>query len=142
MNDPNLAGQESVADPSPIYFPYDVSFADCEISPATVTKVEEHLMRLQRYYDRITDCRVIIRIPHKHGGLRFFHVHIQLDVPGKRLAVSREAEANDDHTDIKMALKIAFDKIQHQLIEFTRVRKNGAKARRPRTGSPSVPSIS
>ncbi len=139
MNESNLAGQESVAGTSPIYFPYDVSFADCEISPATVANVEDHLIRLQRYYDRITDCRVVIRIPHKHGGLRFFHIHIQLDVPGRRLAVSREPEANEDHTDIKMALKIAFEKMQHQLIEFTRVRKGGAKARRPRTGSPSTP---
>ena len=133
MNESNLAGQESVVTPSPIYFPYDVYFADSETSPATVAKVEAHLMRLQRYYDRITDCKVIIRIPHKHGGLRFYHIHIQLDVPGKRLAVSREPEADDNHTDIKMALKIAFDKMHHQLVEFTRVRRGGVKAHRPRT---------
>jgi ribosome-associated translation inhibitor RaiA len=137
----NLAGQESEAAVSPIYFPYDISFADCEPSPATIAKVEEHLTKLQRYYDRITDAKVIIRIPHKHGGLRFFHIHLQLDVPGKRLAVSREPEANDDHTDIQTALKIAFEKLQHQLVEFARSRNGGSKARRFRTGSLVIPSI-
>lgn len=121
MNDQTLARQESEERPE-IYFPYDISFADCETSPATIAKIEAHLAKLERYYDRITDCKVIVRIPHRHSGLRYFHVHIQLDVPGKRLAVSREPEAKEDATDIGTAIKIAFEKITHQLVEFTHAR--------------------
>jgi ribosomal subunit interface protein len=126
VNEQTLARQES-EEQSAIYFPYDISFADCESSPATIAKIEGHLAKLERYYDRITDCKVIVRIPHKHGGLRFFHVHIQLDVPGKRLAVSREPEATDDSTDIGAAIKIAFEKITHQLVEFTHARNQSSR---------------
>ncbi len=127
MNESTLARQESEPQSNAIYFPYDISFADCESSPATIAKIEEHLVKLERYYDRITDCKVFVRIPHRHGGLRFFHVHIQLDVPGKRLAVSREPEATDDNTDIQQAIKIAFDRITHQLVEFTKARNQSSR---------------
>ncbi len=128
MNEQTLAGQESEVQ-SAIYFPYDISFADCDTSPATITKIEGYLAKLERYYDRITDCKVIVRIPHKHGGLRFFHVHIQLDVPGKRLAVSREPEATDQSTDIGHAIKVAFERITHQLVEFTHARQKSRMGR-------------
>ena len=111
-----------------IYFPYDISFADCETSPATVTLIEEQLAKLERHYDRITDCKVFVRIPHKHGGLRFYHIHIQLDVPGKRLVVSREPEERDNHSDIQIAVKDAFQKLTRQLEDFARVRNKEHKA--------------
>src|SRR4051812_24676165 len=82
----------------PIYFPYEVSFVDCEPSAAARFQVEQQLAKLSRIHNRITDCKVIIRIPHKHrmNTNRIFHIHISLDVPGKRLAVSREPELNDE----------------------------------------------
>jgi putative sigma-54 modulation protein len=110
------------ASPPDIGFEYDISFADSETSPATRVKIEEHLARLQRHYDRITFCKVFVRIPHKHGGLRFYHIHIELDVPGKRIAVSREPEANDSHSDIQIAIKDAFAKLTRQLEDFIKTR--------------------
>ncbi len=108
-----------------IYFPFDVSFVDCDTSASTRELVEKHLTKLARFYDRITDCKVAIRIPHKHQHTtsRIFHVHVQLDVPGKRLAVSREPELNREHSDISMALRDAFQKIIRQLEDFIRTRK-------------------
>jgi len=106
-----------------IRFPYDITFADSETSPATVVKIEEHLARLDRFYDRITDCKVFVRIPHKHGGVRLFHVHIQLDVPGKRLVVSRDTENDDSHLEMAVAIKDAFAKITRQLEDFVSFRK-------------------
>lgn len=105
-------------------FPYDISFADSAPSPATRVKIEEQLMRLSRFYDRIQDCKVFVRIPHKHGGLRQFHINIQLDIPGKRIAVSRDPEVNDSHSDIKMAIKDAFDKAIRQLEDFLKLRRD------------------
>lgn len=120
---PAAAAMSASEETAGIRFPYDISFADSESSPATVAKIEKYLAKLDRFYDRITDCKVFVRIPHKHGGARFFHIHIQLDLPGKRIAVSREPEANDDHTDIQMAIKDAFDKAIRQMEDFVRVRK-------------------
>ncbi len=105
-----------------IGFPYDISFADSETSPATVERIETYLAKLSQRYDRITDCRVIVRIPHNHGP-KLFHVHIQLDVPGKRLAVGRDNEPDDSHSEIQTAIKDAFQKITRQLDDFTKIRK-------------------
>jgi ribosome-associated translation inhibitor RaiA len=111
---------QSTAD---IPFPYDISFVDSSPSDAVRFQIEEHLSRLGRFYDRITDCRVIIRIPHKHGGARFFHIHLQLDVPGKRLAVSREPEVKDEHTAVRIAIRDAFHKLTRQLEDFVKARQ-------------------
>lgn len=106
-----------------IPFPYDISFPDTAPSDGTRAKIEEYLAKLGRMHDRITDCKVFVRIPHKHGGLRYFHIHVQLDVPGKRIVASREPEENDDHADIHMALKDAFKSVTRQLDDFVRGRK-------------------
>lgn len=103
-------------------FPYDIRFVDCESSPAARATIEEYLARMAHYYNRIDFGRVNVRIPHKHGGIRFYHIHVQLDVPGKRLAVSREPEANDKHTDIRLAIRDAFHKLTRELKDFVKHR--------------------
>jgi ribosome-associated translation inhibitor RaiA len=108
------------ASPS-IRFPYDISFADSDTSPATSEKIESYLARLDRHYDRITDAKVFVRIPHNHGP-KLFHIHIQLDIPGKRLAVSRDTEVDDSHAAIQTAIKDAFQKITRQLDDFVKLR--------------------
>lgn len=112
-----------------IPFPYDVRFVDCETSPAIRSLIEDQLGRITHFYDRITSARVNVRIPHKHGGVRYFHIHVQLEVPGRRLAVSREPEANEKHTDIKLAIRDAFQKMTRQLEDFVKYR-NGHKGER------------
>ncbi len=113
---------EASAKAPAIPFSYDISFADSESSPATRLQIEEQLLRLSRVYDRVQDCKVVVRIPHK-GGLKQFHINIQLAVPGKRIAVSRDPEVTDSHTDISLAVKDAFNKAIRQLESFTRMRK-------------------
>ncbi|HMN68066.1 MAG TPA: HPF/RaiA family ribosome-associated protein [Bdellovibrionales bacterium] len=110
-----------------IPFPYEIRFDDSASSPATRDLIESHLSALPGIYQRITRAQVAVRIPHKHGGLRFFHIHIQLDVPGKKLIVSREPEANEAHTDIRLAVKDAFGKLEHQLEVFAKLKKNRYK---------------
>lgn len=106
-----------------IGFPYDISFADSDTSPATVERIETCLAKLGQRFDRITDCRVIVRIPHNHGP-KLFHVHIQLDVPGKRLAVGKDTEPDDSHSEIQTAIKDAFQKITRQLDDYAKIMKS------------------
>lgn len=105
-----------------IYFPYDVRFVDSETSPAVVQQIEDHLLKLSRLYNRIVDCRVAVGIPHKRAT-RAFSVHVQLDVPGKRIAASREPGPLEDHNDIQLAVSDAFHKITRQLEDFLRARQ-------------------
>lgn len=105
-------------------FPYDISFADSASSPATRMKIEEQMMRLARVFDRIQDVKVFVRIPHRHGGLKQFHINIQIDVPGKRIAVSRDPEVTDDHKDIGLAVRDAFSKAVRQLECFAKLKRD------------------
>lgn len=106
-----------------IPFPYDIAFVDSAASPAVRSQIEENLLRLCHFYDRITFARVYVRIPHKHRAQgRQFHVHIQLDLPGRRLAASRETEADDRRADIHRAVRDAFAKITRQLEDFVKLR--------------------
>ncbi|NJL25429.1 MAG: ribosome-associated translation inhibitor RaiA [Calothrix sp. SM1_5_4] len=104
------------------YFPYNISFVDCDSSEALRGLVEDQLTRLSHFYDRITDAKVFVRIPHKHSGARLFHIHVQLDVPGKRLVASREPAVDERHLDVRIAVRDAFQKLTRQLEDFVKSR--------------------
>ena len=108
-----------------IYFPYTISFKDTAASPAIRFQIEQYLGKLSQVYDRITDVRVTVQIPHKRSGIRFFHINIQLDLPGKRLAVSREPEIKEERTDIYTAISSAFHKIVRQVEDFRSLHQRG-----------------
>ncbi len=108
---------------SAIPFSYDIRFDDCEPSAAVRFEIEKQLSRLSRFFNRITDCRVGVRIPHKRGGNRIFHINIQLDVPGKRIAVNRQPELRDDHSEIHLAIHDAFHKLTRQLEDYVKSRR-------------------
>ena len=107
---------------SEITFPYDIQFVDCPPSDAVRFQVEQYLVKLNRLSNRITDCRVSVRIPHKHGGNRFFHVHASLDMPGRRIAVSREPEIREERTDVHTAISSTFHKLTRQLEDHLKSR--------------------
>jgi ribosome-associated translation inhibitor RaiA len=118
------AMQTTTSETDNIPFPYDIRFVDSETSEAVRFQVEDHLRKLAHHYDRITYCSVAIGIPHKRGTARFFSIHIVLDVPGKRIAVSRDHENYEEHTQIRTVVNDAFHKLTRQLEDFLRVRSD------------------
>lgn len=114
--------QETATEKEGIPFPYDIRFTDSDASPAVRFQIEEQLMKLSRIYPRITDCRVAVAIPHKRSSTRHFHIQIQLDIPGKRLAVSRDPDVTDDHVSVRTAVNDAFHKLTRQLEDFIKAR--------------------
>jgi ribosome-associated translation inhibitor RaiA len=128
-----------VSIPHEIDFPYDISFIDCSPSPAIRFQIEYYLAKLSKISDRITDCKVSVRIPHKHSVVRFFHINVSLDLPGRRIAVSREPEVKEEHTDIQTAISSSFHKLTRQLTTFLNERKfhrpNGSPAPEPKLDS-------
>lgn len=105
-----------------IYFPYEISFKDMAPSDAIRFQIVQYLAKLSRMSQRITGCRVIVQLPHRRSGNRYFHIHAALDLPGKRLAVSREPEMKDEHTDIRTAISATFHKLGRQLEDYQRAR--------------------
>jgi ribosome-associated translation inhibitor RaiA len=107
-----------------IPFPFDIAFVDSATSPAVRAQIENQLQRLTRFYERITFARVNVRIPHKHRtpGQRQFHVHVQVDLPGRSLVASRESSAGDRNMDIHRVVRDAFLKVTRQLEDFVKTR--------------------
>ena len=96
--------------------PVQISFRGMEPSNAVEAKIRERAAKLDRFYDRITGCRVVVESPHRHHHQgKLFHVRVDLTVPGGELAVSREPAEHHAHEDVFVAIRDAFDAVQRQL---------------------------
>jgi hypothetical protein len=65
-----------------------ITYHGLESSPALTDRVRREAARLERYFDRMTYCRVVIDRPHhhhRHGAA--FDVHIEIGVPRDKLVV-------------------------------------------------------
>lgn len=96
--------------------PLQVTFRDMPASEAVEMRIREKAEKLQRFYDRIMGCRVVVELAqrHKHQG-KLHSVRIDLTVPGAEL-VANHAQ----HEDIYVALRDAFNAIARQLEDYAR----------------------
>jgi len=98
-----------------------ITFRDMEPSPALTTAVREKLAKLERFYDRIVACHVVIEAPHRHHHQgRLYGVRIDISLPGGQVVVSRDAQRDHAHEDPYVALRDAFDAAYRQLEDFHR----------------------
>src|SRR3990172_9947593 len=103
--------------------PLQVTFRDMPQSDAVETRIREKADKLERYYDRIMACRVVVEMPqrHKHQG-KLHSIRIDLTVPGVEL-VANHAQ----HEDVYVALRDAFTAITRQLEDFVRRQRGEVK---------------
>ncbi len=108
--------------------PVQITFRNMSPSEALEANVREKAQKLERYYDGIMSCRVIVEAHHKHhhkGNL--YHVRIDLTVPGQELVVSREPVEDHSHEDVYVAVRDAFDAARRQLEDYARRRRHQVK---------------
>lgn len=94
----------------------EISFRDMDPSQALEAKIAKRVEKLERVFNHISACRVIIEAPHKHrirGNL--FHVRIDLSAPQNELVASRDISVNIAHEQVDVALRDAFNAIKRQL---------------------------
>lgn len=99
--------------------PVQIEFDGIEPDDAVTRKVWTHMEHLEKLFPGIVDARVAIGYAHHHhqkGNL--FEVHIELNVPGKRLVVSREPGENKAHKDVSVAVRDAFQAMQRMLQDY------------------------
>jgi ribosomal subunit interface protein len=101
--------------------PLQITFRHMDPSPALEARVRELSGRLERFYDSITSCRVVISTPpaHSHKGGPF-SVRIDVTLPGGEVFVHSEHETTGAHTDVYVALRDAFDDLRRQLEDYAR----------------------
>ena len=88
-----------------------------EASPALAARIEREAARLERFSDRITACRVVVkgRSRRRHRG-DLYGVRIQIAVPGREeVIVDRNPSADHAHEDPYVAIRDAFEAARRRL---------------------------
>jgi ribosome-associated translation inhibitor RaiA len=115
-------------------------------SDAIVARVQEEAQKLDEFYRRITSCRVIVEVPHRHHVLgEQVHIRIELGVPGGEIVVRHEPslhsavqrndeeewqkhlEANPQHKEVEVAIRDAFKAARRRLQDYARRQRGQVK---------------
>jgi cold shock CspA family protein/ribosome-associated translation inhibitor RaiA len=109
--------------------PLQVAFHNVEGAESVRALIEEKVAWLEKTYDRITHCRVVVESPHRrHRRSNQFLVRIDLTVPGAEIAVNREPTKRDEACDLAVAIRDAFDAARRRLDEHVRRRRQQVKS--------------
>ena len=95
---------------------------------AVAARVRERSEELERFFDRIVSCRVVVECQHprrQQGNL--FRVWVDLKVPGNEIVVGRDPEAHHAHEDVYVAIHDAFDATRRVLEEHVRQGRGDVK---------------
>jgi len=104
--------------------PLQLTFRNMPHSKAIEDKINVKAAKLDKYYDRIMSCRVVVEESQRrqHQG-KLFSVRIDITVPGKELAVTRQ-----ENEDPYVAVRDAFDNATRQLEEHARRKRGEVKS--------------
>jgi ribosomal subunit interface protein len=103
--------------------PLQITARDITLTDAIKSEITEKAEKLDRFYDRIMRCRVVIESPkrHQHEG-KLYSVHIYMTLPGHELMVKRELDK-----DLYVAIRDAFTDARRKLEDFVRELRNEVK---------------
>jgi len=109
--------------------PVEITFRDLPRWEKAEDEVRKQAAELERYFDRITSCRVVIEAPHLHHQKgQIYHVRVDLTVPGKEIVVKRDPADKKPHEDLYLAIRDAFRAARRQLQDYVRERRGLVKA--------------
>jgi len=99
------------------------TFRNMPHSDAIEAKIREKSAKLDRFYERIMSCRVVVEESQsRHHQGKLYSVRIDITVPGKELAVSRQ-----ENEDAYVAARDAFDAAERLLEEHGRQQRGVVK---------------
>lgn len=118
--------------------PVEITFNNIERSEAVEARIREWVEKLERIYDRIVRCEVVVQEPHKHHHKgRQFHIRVRLTVPGQEIVTSHDPGPNETHEDVYVAVRDAFLATKRQLEDYARksLRRGDVSVTRPSAGA-------
>jgi cold shock CspA family protein/ribosome-associated translation inhibitor RaiA len=102
--------------------PLEISFHNLPSSDWIEQAIREHVDKLEKLFPRLVGCRVSVEaLHHQHQTGNIYEVHVELRLPGKALAVSREphrAKEKYAHPDLRRSLRDAFAAAERRLKDF------------------------
>jgi hypothetical protein len=114
--------------------PLELAFHNMAPSGALAAAVRRQVAGLDRFYDHIIGCRVVIEMPHKshRKGQNAPDVHVLLRVPGREIVVSRELAhmgSKKSPTNAYAVLRDAFEAVQQRLQDYRALRRGEVKTK-------------
>lgn len=129
--------------------PVQVTFRNVPEEPRLREYVEKEALKLERFYNRISSCRVMLERPQKAPSSKLYHVRIDLGLPGGELVVKhtpslhgelvdtkhpesrREAENVLLHKNPRRAIHEAFQEMGRRLQDYARRQEGAVKSDQP-----------
>lgn len=127
--------------------PIQITFRNMKPSEGVADRVHAETAKLNRYFKRITSCRVIVEAPHRHHRWSgAFHIRIELGVPGDEIVVKhtpslrsalaqrhvfkwvKHLETDAPHKDIFVAVRDAFRAARRRLESYVHQLRREVKA--------------
>jgi ribosomal subunit interface protein len=107
--------------------PLQITAHDLTLSAAVETEIREKAAKLERYYQRMISCRVVVGAPVRsahasHSQTGRYHVSIDLTVPGAELVVTRQ-----ENEDLLITIRDAFNAAQRRLQDYARRQRGEVK---------------
>ena len=108
--------------------PLQITFRHMPFSEAVAARIQERAAELERFFDRIISCRVVVecRHPRRQQG-NLFRVRVDLKVPGNEIVVGRDPSAHHAHEDVHVAIRDAFDATRRLLEDHVRQGRGDVK---------------
>jgi ribosome-associated translation inhibitor RaiA/cold shock CspA family protein len=108
--------------------PLQITFRHMESSEAVAARIRARAEDLERFFDRIVSCRVVVQCRHRrHQQGNLFHVRVDLGVPGREIVVGRDPAAHHAHEDPHVAVRDAFDAVRRLLEDYVRADRGDVK---------------
>jgi ribosomal subunit interface protein len=108
--------------------PVQVTFRGIESTDAIKKAVEDRARDLERYYDKIQSCKVMVESSHRsqrQGNL--YHVRVRLAVPGEEIVISRDPPEHAQNEDMYLVVNEAFQSAARRLEDYVRRRRRQVK---------------
>ncbi len=109
--------------------PLDITFRHMDPSPAVEARIREKVDELERFFDRIVGCRVVVEQDHRqHRQGNLFRIHLDISLPGKTIAIDRKGPKNQAHQDVYVAIRDAFGAAKRKIEDHARIRRGKVKS--------------
>ncbi len=108
--------------------PLQITFRHMDPSPAVEARIIERVAELERFFDRIVSCRILVesRHPRRRQG-NLYRVRVDLKLPGREIVVGRDPALRHAHEDVYVALRDSFDAARRLLEDFARESRGEVK---------------
>ena len=138
--------------------PVQVTFRNMKGMTGLEEMVQKEAAKLERFYDRISSCRVVVERPQRAESSKLYHVRIDLGLPSGELVVKhaptlhgtlqdiktedsrQEAESVLLHKSPQRAIHEAFHEMRRRLQDYSR-RQEGAVKNKPKLSDGQVKEI-